>query len=72
MKEYSDKEIANALKRIEEMEQFEMCRLWRFAPAGSEIYFRSDLPTSVAFKERLFTHFGGFTPSISKSLGHGN
>lgn len=71
MKEYSEQEIADAMKRITEMEHFEMCRLWRFAPTGSEIYFRSDLPTGEAFKERLFTHFGGFTPSISKALGHG-
>lgn len=68
MKEYTQEEIQQALKRIEEMDHYEMCRLWRFAPSGSEIYFRSDLPTSEAFEKRLFEHFGGFTSEISKSL----
>jgi len=69
MTDFTEQEIADALKRIKEMDRFTMCRLWRFAPTGSEIYFRSDLPTGNAFKERLFTHFGGFTPEISKELG---
>jgi hypothetical protein len=70
--EFTDEQIADALKRIEEMDHFTMCRLWRFAPEGSEIYFRSDLPTGDAFKERLYGHFGGFTPEISKELGWNN
>ena len=67
--EYSEQEIADALAKIETMAHDTMCRLWRFAPTGSEIYFRSDLPTGEAFKERLFNFFGGFTPEISKELG---
>lgn len=62
-------EIQQALERIEAMDHYTLCKLWRFAPAGSEIYFRSDLPTGEAFKNRLFHHFGGFTPEISKDLG---
>jgi hypothetical protein len=69
MENYSEKEIEIALKRIEELDRETMCRLWRFAPKGSEIFFRSDLPTGDAFKERLFTHFGGFSPEISKKIG---
>ena len=69
MIEYSEEQIQGALGRIASMDQYTMCRLWRFAPTGSEIYFRSDLPTGLAFKERLFTFFGGFTPEISKELG---
>lgn len=70
MKEYSEQEIKEALARIEQLDHYEMCRLWRFYPVGEDnVYFRSDLPTGEAFKNRLFQHFGGFTPEISKSLG---
>jgi hypothetical protein len=69
MEQYSQQQIQEALDRIAQMDHYEMCRLWRFAPVGSEIYFRSDLPTGDAFKQRLFHHFGGFTPEISKQLG---
>jgi hypothetical protein len=50
------------------MEHYEMCMLWRFAPSGHP-YFDKTLPYAEIFKERLFKHFGGFTPEISKSLG---
>lgn len=67
--EYTKEQIEEALKRIEQMEHYAMCRIWRFAPSGTEILFRSDLPTGPDFQKRLFQHFGGFTPEISKSLG---
>jgi len=70
MKVYTQEEIDLALERINKMEHYAMCRIWRFAPPGTEIYFRSDLPTANAFKNRLFYHFGGFTPEISKQLGY--
>lgn len=70
MKEYTQDEILKALRDIENMDHYSMCKLWRFAPLGDDnIYFRSDLPTGEAFKTRLFKHFGGFTSEISKSLG---
>lgn len=69
MENYTPEQIEEALARIEQMEHLEMCRLWRMAPKGSEIYFRSDLPTGEAFKTRLFEHFKGFTPEISKQIG---
>lgn len=69
MKNYTEEEVNEALTRIESMEHYTMCKLWRFAPSGSEIYFRSDLKTGDAFKKRLFEHFGGFTTEISKQLG---
>jgi hypothetical protein len=71
MEEYTEQQIKDALDRIEKMDHYTMCRLWRFAPTGSEIYFRSDLPTGDAFRKRLFEHFHGFTPEISKDLGWG-
>jgi len=70
MREPTEKEINKALKKIETLDHFTMCKLWRFSPAGSEIYFRADLPTGDAFSKRLWGHFGGFTPEISKQLGH--
>lgn len=67
MKNYSEQEIQQAMNEIHNMDHFTMCKIWRFG--GKEIYFRDDLPTSELFKERLFKHFGGFTPPISKALG---
>lgn len=55
------------INTINKMSQFDMCALWRFAPAGHE-YFDITLPFADAFKRRLFNHFGGFTPQISKAL----
>ena len=69
MIEYTTKEIDDALIALINMSHYEMCRLWRFAPTGSEIYFRSDLITGVTFKHKLFEVYGGFTPEISKELG---
>jgi len=54
---------------INKMSHYDMCSLWRFAPVG-HLYFNNILPYADIFKERLFKHFGGFTPEISKSLGH--
>jgi hypothetical protein len=70
MEGFTQEEIQKALEKIETMDHFTMCRYWRFAPPGTQIFFRSDLPTGEAFKNRLFNHFGGFTPEISKQLGH--
>jgi hypothetical protein len=46
----------------------EMCRLWRFAEAGHP-YFDTSKPYYDVFKARLDA-FGGFTPEISKAIGH--
>lgn len=68
--EFTEEQVENALKHIENMDHFEMCSIWRFSKNGN-IYLRNDLPTGEAFKTRLFKHFGGFTPEISKELGWG-
>lgn len=67
---YTQQQIDTALAEIETLDHYTMCKYWRFAPAGTEIYFRNDLPTSKAFHKRLFIDFEGFTPEISKQLGH--
>lgn len=70
MELFTEEQIEKALTEISQMDHFTMCRYWRFGPPGTEIYFRSDLPTGEAFKSRLFEHFGGFTPEISKQLSN--
>lgn len=70
MTQYTQEEIDTALVEIETMDQYTMCHKWRFSPLGSEIYFSKTTPVASAFHKRLFIHFGGFTPEISKQLGH--
>mgnify|MGYP001571895818 CR=1 FL=1 len=53
-------------EEIDAMTHYEMARLWRFSPSGNPM-FEGDV--GEYFKDRLFKHFGGFTPGISKSLG---
>ena len=53
-------------KEIDSMSHYEMCRVWRFSKSGNPL-FTGD--SGKYFKDRLFNHFGGFTPEISKSLG---
>ena len=52
-------------ERIDAMTQYEMCSMWRFAKTGNPMIMGE---TGDYFKDRLFRHFGGFTPEISKSL----
>jgi hypothetical protein len=54
-------------EQIDALTHIEMCRLWRFAESGS-IYFMFEV--GDYFKKRLYDHFGGFTPEISKAIGH--
>lgn len=50
---------------IDLMSQEEMCRRWRFAPAGDPM-FQGEV--GEYFKKRL-EEKGGFTPEISKRIG---
>lgn len=67
--EYTQDQIDKAKAEIAEMDHEQMCRIWRFQPEGTEIYLRKDLGTGDLFANRLFGHFGGFTPLISKRIG---
>lgn len=53
---------------IDAMSHYDLCRRWRFAKSGDP-YFQGEV--GEYFKTRLFDHFKGFTPAISKSLGWG-
>ena len=78
MIKYSQKEIDEFSEKISKMSHFDLCYLWRFGdkdvPGGSPL-LRNDLTTSsgkslgAIFSDRLFNHFDGFTPEISKRLG---
>ncbi len=61
----------NAMKaEVDKMTHVEMCSLWRFHTSDSySPYFDSTHPICGYFKDRLFKHFGGFTPEISKQIG---
>lgn len=51
---------------IDAMSHIEMCRIWRFSSDENPLL---QLDTGDYFRDRLFKHFGGFTPAISKALG---
>ena len=65
MNQFESEEI----EKINRMPQTEMARLWRFSPAGHP-WFDSTKPFFKIFEKR-FNELGGFTPSISKSMGWG-
>ena len=51
---------------IDNLSHTEMASIWRFGDSNN-IYFQGEV--GDYFKDRLFKHFGGFNPSISKGLG---
>ncbi len=53
---------------IDAMTQLELCREWRFGKMG-DIFWQGEAGQYA--KERLWRHYGGFTPEISKKLGWG-
>ena len=55
-------------KRIDEMTQEEMCRLWRFSAPGEEPLFQGETGN---YFTKILREKGGFTPKISKKLGWG-
>lgn len=50
---------------IDNMSHYDMCHVWRFAKIGDWHVMGE---CGNYFTKRLFKHFGGFTPEISKSL----
>jgi len=52
---------------INALSHFDMCRIWRGHSSGHP-WFDSSKPFHIVFWQRLFGHFGGFTPEISKAL----
>lgn len=54
------------LEKIAQLTHYEMCSLYRFAPAGHP-YFIRDTPEEKAFSAR-YEIFGGMTPEMSRAL----
>lgn len=52
-------------KQIDEMSREDMCRKWRFAPAGDPCFAAE---AGDYFQER-FNTLGGFSAEISKKIG---
>jgi len=55
------------VEKINNLSQYEMAKLWRFAPSGHP-WFDSSKPYFAIFDKR-FKELGGFTSKISKDLG---
>ena len=64
--EPTPEEIEESKKKIDEMSHEELASMWRFGHLDNKL-----LQGEVGqyFKDRLFNHFGGFNPTLSKSLG---
>jgi hypothetical protein len=59
--------LAQDLNRISNMSHYDLAKLWRFG--GSDHPYIQDPALFEAVKDRLYNHFGGITPSISKQVG---
>ena len=55
-------------QKIDELSHTEMCSMWRFGTAP-KIWRDNSTELAQYFSDRLFVHYGGFTPEISKSIG---
>lgn len=55
-------------KRIDAMSHYELAEKWRFASTGDPLIMGD---VGKYFSDRLFKHFGGIPPEMSKTLGHG-
>ena len=60
------KSVEQLKNEIDNMDQEDLCYHWRFEPIGSP-YFDGEVGTY--FKEAM-VRAGGFTPEISKKIGH--
>jgi len=58
--------MKESIEKINNLSHIEMVQIWRFAEPGHP--YTTD-PLFEFFKKRLFEHFGGITPSISKIVG---
>jgi hypothetical protein len=53
---------------IDNLTHEQMCDYWRNGGGKAE-WFDTRCEASKYFSDRLFNHFGGFTPEISKKIG---
>lgn len=55
-----------AKKKIDNMTHEELARFWRFGSSSNTLFHGE---TGRYLKDRLFKHFGGFTPELSRKIG---
>jgi len=58
----------NYKDEIDALTHEQMCKHWRFG-TGKPEWFDNRCEESKYFYDRLFVHFGGFNPNISKKIG---
>jgi len=63
----TEQEITKAKEEIDKLSQYDMAKLWRFAPSGHP-YLSTNGGLFEYFKKK-FEEKGWFTPEISKSIG---
>lgn len=64
--ETREDEVEDLKFEIDNMSHEEMASLWRFGDSSNK-YLQGEV--GEYFKDRLFNHFGGFNPSLSKRIG---
>lgn len=65
--ENHDESIEKLKEEIDSLSHEELARIWRFGKSSDK---RLQGEAGEYFRDRLFKHFGGFNPNLSKRLGH--
>lgn len=63
---FSNEEVEQLKKEIDNMTHEEMAKLWRFGDSSNK-FLQGEV--GKYFSDRLFNHFGGFNPLLSKKIG---
>lgn len=62
----SQEKIEELKNKIDQMSHRELASLWRHGSSDNELFHGE---VGQYLKDRLFNHFGGFNPNLSKSIG---
>ncbi len=63
---FEDDELNKLKIEIDEMSHEQLAKLWRFGDS-SDKHLQGNAGSYL--KDRLFKHFGGFNPTLSKRIG---
>jgi len=63
---FEDEELDKLKSEIDEMSHEQLAKLWRFGDSSDK---RLQGDAGSYLKDRLFNHFGGFNPGLSKRIG---
>ncbi len=64
--ENNNSKLEELKSKIDELSHKELARIWRFGSSDNELLQGE---AGEYFRDRLFNHFGGFNPSLSKGIG---